>query len=101
MYLHYVKYFIQPLQLRSCVSAPILSAVQTSFHSRRSIKMDDETANSARKYYEMIVNADSPYSRKKSLIYDDLVIGTKTELSMPYTLSSVSLHFGIFPYNDF
>eukprot|EP00486_Rosalina_sp_Unknown_P004296 CAMPEP_0201571712 /NCGR_PEP_ID=MMETSP0190_2-20130828/14615_1 /ASSEMBLY_ACC=CAM_ASM_000263 /TAXON_ID=37353 /ORGANISM="Rosalina sp." /LENGTH=382 /DNA_ID=CAMNT_0047996651 /DNA_START=69 /DNA_END=1218 /DNA_ORIENTATION=- len=70
------------LQLRSCVSAPILSAVHTSFHSGRSIKMDDQTANSARKYYEMIVNADSPYPRKKSLIYDDLVIGTKTELDM-------------------
>lgn len=69
--------------------------------------MDDQTANSAREYYEMIVNDDSSYFTKKSLIYDDLVVGTKTELSMwPYYIvyyvivsryCSVSLYFGIFP----
>ena len=53
--------------------------------------MDDETAKSARKYYEMIVNADSAYSRKKALIYEDLVIGTKTELSYVSILELISM----------
>ena len=77
------------MELRSCVSAPVLSAVQTSLSARRSMRMDDQTANSARKYYELIVNADTPYSRKKSLIYDDLVIGSKAGLRMFIFLCSV------------
>ena len=45
--------------------------------------MDIETTNAARLYYEMIVNNNNTsFKQKKELIYNDLVIGSRTELSL-------------------
>eukprot|EP01084_Bolivina_argentea_P165838 288031_1 len=70
-------------ELRSCVSAPLMLAVQHSVGFECSKVMDDTTANAARQYYEMIVNNDTDeFQHKKTLIYSDLVMGNKTELNM-------------------